>query len=201
MYEPGLLVIAGCNGSGKSTYSQLLGAPDYVPFDYDKCYLNFYGKLRDSDIRERIAHNMARELLDNEVNIAIQNQTNFCYETNFNSTPLFWPSHFKKHGYKLNLIYFCLNSIEEAQTRVSIRVQNGGHFVDSEEVKQRYFDGFANLNKYYQEFDVVHLFDTSEYKMSPKHILSIIDGGVTEVTFFPEYLHELVPAIAHSLAR
>jgi len=39
------------------------------------------------------------------------------------------PGILSKNGYKLHLIYLCLDSIEEAKRRVAIRVQNGGHFV------------------------------------------------------------------------
>jgi len=42
MDDPVLLVVAGCNGSGKSTFSKLLASPDFDPFDYDTWYLKFY---------------------------------------------------------------------------------------------------------------------------------------------------------------
>lgn len=58
MSEPTLLVVAGCNGSGKSTFSNLLVAPDFQPFDYDVHFLKFYKSLFDSDIAEEMAHNM-----------------------------------------------------------------------------------------------------------------------------------------------
>jgi predicted ABC-type ATPase len=127
MSDPTLLVVAGCNGSGKSTFSRLLVNPDYLPFDYDLHFLKFYRSLLDSDFREEMANNMAFFELERQIAHAIAYKENFCYETNFNSTPLHWPQHFKQKGYKLHLIYLCLDSIEEAKQRVAIRVQNGGH--------------------------------------------------------------------------
>lgn len=82
---------------------------------------------------------MAFAELENQVNQAISKKGNFCYETNFNSTPLHWPQHFKNNGYKLHLIYLCLDSIEEAKRRVAIRVQNGGHFVSESKIKKKIF--------------------------------------------------------------
>ncbi|MDR3680163.1 MAG: hypothetical protein P4L41_09370 [Flavipsychrobacter sp.] len=128
--------------------------------------------------------------------MAIQNRNDFCYETNFNSTPLFWPQRFKEKGYKLHLIYFCLDSIEEAKRRVNIRVQNGGHFVPENEITKRYFEGFTNLNAHFHYFDFVDVYDTSTYIGDPKYLLSIEDGVVVTKGELPQYLIPLIPVIA-----
>lgn len=96
MPKPVLLVIAGCNGSGKSTFSKPLSPDNFTPFDYDFQFLRFYNSLMDSDIREDMAHRMAFNELENQIKKAIDNKSSFCYETNFNSTPLHWPELFKK---------------------------------------------------------------------------------------------------------
>lgn len=195
MSNPTLLVIAGCNGSGKSSFSKLLAGPDFFPFDYDTYFLKFYRSLFDSDIREEMAHNMAFMELEKQIDEAVDQRKNFSYETNFNSTPLHWPSHFKQRGYKLHLIYFCLDSIEEAIRRVAIRVHNGGHFVPKSEIRKRYFEGFANLNANYSYFDVVDLFDTSGYLHEPKYIMSIEKNILASNKNVPDYLKILIPSI------
>jgi len=83
-----LLIIAGCNGSGKSTFSKPLAPGNFTPFDYDREFLRFYNSLMDSDIREAMAHRMAFNELESQIKKAIENKFSFCYETNFNSTPL-----------------------------------------------------------------------------------------------------------------
>jgi predicted ABC-type ATPase len=35
MSKPVLLIIAGCNGSGKSTFPKPLAPDNFTPFDYD----------------------------------------------------------------------------------------------------------------------------------------------------------------------
>jgi adenylate kinase family enzyme len=42
MSKPILLIIAGCNGSGKSTFSKMLATADFEPFDSDFHYLKNY---------------------------------------------------------------------------------------------------------------------------------------------------------------
>ena len=195
MSDPTLFVVAGCNGSGKSTFSNLLAPSNLSSFDYDLHFLKYYRSLFDSDIREEMAHNMAFTELKKQIDDAVTNSTNFCYETNFNSTPLHWPQYFKQNGYKLHLIYFCMDSIEEAKRRVNIRVQNGGHFVSESEIEKRYFEGFANLNAHFAYFDLIDMFDTSAYSKQPRYIFSIEGGEITTKRDFPQYLAHLIPAV------
>jgi len=142
-----------------------------------------------------MAHNKAFQELERQVEFAISQRSNFCYETNFNTTPLYWPEHFKQSGYELDLIYLCLDSIDEAKHRVDIRVQNGGHFVAESEIIKRYFDGFENLDVNFKYFDQVHLFDASAYMEEPRHLLSMKNGDLIKQTYFPYYLSELLPNI------
>lgn len=195
MSKPILLVIAGCNGSGKSSFSNILAEDNFSPFDYDLHYLHHYHSLFDSDIRDNIAHNLAFSDLESCIQNSIQTNSNFCYETNFNSTPLHWPQIFKNNNYELRLIYLCLNSISEAKNRVAIRVENGGHFVPNTEIEIRYHAGFRNLNNHFNFFHKVDLFDTSEYGKSPTHILSIENNSLKHTSTIPKYLEPLIPEI------
>ncbi|AXB56048.1 hypothetical protein [Flavobacterium fluviale] len=195
MSKPILTVIAGCNGSGKSTFSKVLSPGKFTPFDYYFQFLKFYNSLFDSDIREDMAHRLAFKELENQIKIAIENNSSFCYETNFNSTPLHWPNIFKNNGYDLQLIFLCLNSIQEAKKRVAIRVENGGHFVPENEIEIRYQDGYHNLNKFFDYFDYVDLYDSSGYLQQPSYILSIESGKIKSTNYIPDYLKRLLPAI------
>lgn len=194
MSEPTRLIVAGCNGSGKSSFSRLL-ASGFEPFDYDLQYLRFYKSLRDIDIRDEMAHNMTYTEFNRQIDKAITDKKSFCYETNFNTSPLHWPMQFKKHGYKLHLLYLCLDSILEAKKRVAIRVENGGHYVAGYEIEERYVDGFQNLNTHYQYFDTLDLFDTSGFAELPRHILSLENGNITIKETMPFYLETLIPNI------
>ncbi|MEB2778328.1 hypothetical protein SYJ56_23660 [Algoriphagus sp. D3-2-R+10] len=80
MNKPKLWVVAGCNGAGKSSFSQAFFDGNVTPFDYDKYFLEFYSKLQQSEIRDQMAHNQAFEELEIEVNEAILKKKDFCYE-------------------------------------------------------------------------------------------------------------------------
>ena len=50
--------------------------------------------MRDSELRDRIAHYKAKQVLNEEIEKSLENKLDFVYETNFNSTPLYWPEIF-----------------------------------------------------------------------------------------------------------
>lgn len=105
---PELIIIAGCNGAGKSTF-----APSFLPegvtsFDYDRVFLENYNSLPDSELREEFAKNQAIKDFELSIEKAILNKTNFCYETNFDTHPIYWAQKFKSKGFQINLIFFCL---------------------------------------------------------------------------------------------
>lgn len=188
-------MIAGCNGSGKSSYSKALVANGVIPFDYDKYFLEFYNSLQQSDFQEEMAHNLAFMKMEDQIDFSLNTKSDFSYETNFNSTPLFWPKKFKKNGFEIHLIYLLLDSVDEAKRRVAVRVQNGGHFVPENEIRKRYFQGFENFNKCFRFFDYVDVFDCSRYEKAPKFCFSIKRGNVLLIENLPDFIESLVPDI------
>lgn len=201
MSDPTLLVIAGCNGSGKSSFSKALFLNNSLPYDYDQVYLEVYNSLRDSELRDRMAHNLSSEHLRKDIEAAIANKANFCYETNFNSTPVFWPTIFKQENYQLELAFFCLDSVKTAKERVRIRVESGGHFVPDNEIEERYRLGYKNLDENWKFFDTIRLFETSRYGQEPKHFLTINEENFILFEDFPTYLDKLIPDIAVRVER
>jgi predicted ABC-type ATPase len=196
MLKPTLLIVAGCNGSGKSSFSKALSPKNSSPYDYDLVFLDIYNSLIDNELRDRMAHNLSSENLRTSIEAAIEDKKSFCYETNFNSTPLYWPNIFKKENYRLELAFFCLDSTEKAKKRVRIRVENGGHFVPDAEIEERYSLGYKHLNENWGFFDAIHLFETSQYDCEPKHLLTIEQHDLIVLDEFPEYLNKLIPNIA-----
>ncbi len=195
MAKPTLLVIAGCNGAGKSSYSKAFTQDGYLPFDYDHYFLSFYKGLHQSEFQDTMAHNMAYSELESQVNLAILNGKNFCYETNFNSDPMFWPTKFKDAGYSLQMIFLCLDSVQTAKERVNIRVNNGGHFVPEKEIEARFDLGYKHLDHHFAEFNNIHILDASPYKQSPEYCFSLSENVVEKLDHFPSPLKSRIPSI------
>lgn len=100
MQQPHLIIIAGCNGAGKSTYSKLF-SKELIPFDYDKRYLAIYNSMPDSELREQIAANQTTSELEQLVKDSFDAKNSFCFETNFHIYPKEWIEIAKKLNYSI----------------------------------------------------------------------------------------------------
>lgn len=76
-----------------------------------------------------------------------------------------------------------------------IRVENGGHYVPENEIENRYYLGYKNLDTYYPRFKNLHVLNSSFYNQLPKHILSLKDSKVEAKSRFPKFLELLIPNI------
>ena len=131
---PDLIVIAGCNGAGKSTFASSFLPEGLSSFDYDRLFLENYYSLPDSELREEFARDQTSNDFETSIKKAWISNIDFCYETNFDSHPVYWPQKFKENGYQINLIFFCLENQEIARHRIQVRTEFKGHFVNNETI-------------------------------------------------------------------
>jgi len=81
----------------------------------------------------------------------------------------------KKQGYRLNLIYVGLNSVDLAIERVRYRAVNGGHDIPKQDIIRRYPDSLKNLSEQIHKFDSVRIMDnTTEFTT----VFQVINGRV-----------------------
>lgn len=160
MSVPSLIIVAGCNGSGKSTFSKTY-VNNIIPFDFDKRFMERYGAMQDSELRDIIARNLTRTEFETAIYEAFSKRESFCYETNFDANPMYWANQAKKLGYRLELHFYCLDSLEMAKQRVFYRTYNKGHFVPDNTVEYKWKEGYKNLNLHFNEFDHIVLIDNS----------------------------------------
>jgi predicted ABC-type ATPase len=199
---PNLIIIAGCNGAGKSTFSSSFLPEGLNSFDYDRLFLEFYNSLPDSELRETIARNQTTEAFESSTEKALLNKADFCYETNFDSHPLYWPKIFRQNGYQINLIFFCLENQAIARHRIQVRTEFKGHFVDNRTIDLKWKAGYENLNQHFQFFDNLLLVDNSKQNDIYTNLLQIEKGEVTLMTKkLPEYFAHRLPAIFELVNR
>ncbi|MEZ4969511.1 MAG: zeta toxin family protein [Flavobacteriaceae bacterium] len=193
---PNLIVIAGCNGAGKSTFASSFLPDRLTSFDYDKLYLEYYGILPDSEFRDKFARDKTTKDFEDAIKQSIANKTDFCYETNFDTSPVYWPEQFKKHGFTLHLIFFCLDNQEIARRRVEERVEFKGHYVDSQTIDFKWKAGYKNLNEHHTFFDNILLVDNSVQKEVYSNLLQIEHGEIVMmVDKLPDYFKRRFPDI------
>ncbi|WP_300597701.1 zeta toxin family protein [Niabella sp.] len=198
---PGLYIITGSNGAGKSTvgYSYF---PEHITsiFDGDKLYLETKSRLWKDGIKVQKELNIrASDFVEKEflrlAEAALKSKTDFAYEGHFSKEES-WNivNVFKKEGYSLHLVFFCLNSPELSSNRVLIRAKEGGHFVDALTLRENFFGNLEQLNKRFKIFDTIFILDTST--MEHMQLMIINTGTVQEsVTAdqLPEWFHKTLP--------
>ncbi len=127
-------VIAGPNGSGKTTFAKKFIEEVPLPFlNADEIAIGLSpeqiekvriraGKMFLEKIEEHIAHNES-----------------FVVETTLAGKYFVrYTNRFKEIGYKVVLIYIFIESDEESIRRIDIRVRKGGHPVPKEDIKRRF---------------------------------------------------------------
>jgi len=156
-------IIAGSNGSGKTTFAKLF-LPDYV-----KCPNFINADLIAQGLSPFEPKNVAikaGKLVLEQISEYSERGIDFAFETTLSGQ-----SHinlFKKlkaKGYSLHLFFLWLPSPELAILRVKDRVSEGGHNVSAEDVRRRFFRGIENLFELYIPLlDSWMLFDNSGIK-------------------------------------
>jgi predicted ABC-type ATPase len=140
---PNLYIIAGCNGAGKTTASytvlpEILNCKEFVNADIIAAGISPFNV-------EGVALEAGRIML-NRINELIKEEVDFAFETTLATRS--YISMIRKardRGFKVILLYFWLDSPEQAQRRVAKRVASGGHHIPDDVVARRYIRGVVNL--------------------------------------------------------
>ncbi|MCW5910546.1 MAG: zeta toxin family protein [Cyclobacteriaceae bacterium] len=157
---PNLYVIAGCNGAGKTTTSftvlpEMLNCKEFVNADEIARGLSPFQPETVSFQAGRIMLARISELINSKVD--------FGFETTLaTKSYISLLNNSKRKGYTVMLIFFWLESVELAQTRVRERVKKGGHNIPPDIVHRRYHRGMANFFRLYKNnVDAWLLYDNS----------------------------------------
>ncbi|MBX2895435.1 MAG: zeta toxin family protein [Cyclobacteriaceae bacterium] len=157
---PNLYIIAGCNGAGKTTTSftvlpEMLNCKEFVNADEIARGLSPFQPEMVSFQAGRIMLSRIKELINSKVD--------FAFETTLaTKSYVSILKDCKRKGYNVMLIFFWLESVELAQTRVQERVKKGGHNIPSDTIHRRYQRGITNFFRIYQNnVDAWLLYDNS----------------------------------------
>ncbi len=173
MNPKNLYIIAGPNGAGKTTASytilpEILDCREFINADEIAKGLSPFQP-------EKVSFEAGRIML-NRIADLISKGKSFAFETTLSS------KYYKKlvtdaqaQGYSVTLLYFWLESVELAKTRVATRVKEGGHNIEPAVIERRYNRGLVNLfNEFIDAIDKALIFDNSDGVFE---LIAKVDGG------------------------
>ncbi|MDD5464947.1 MAG: zeta toxin family protein [Candidatus Omnitrophica bacterium] len=148
MKTKNVYIIAGPNGSGKTTF-----ANEFLP-EYAKCQNFVNADLIAqglSPFSPRAAAIKAGRLVLEQIRSLAEKNVDFAFETTLSGKSYVrLLTSLKNKGYTINLFFLWIPNAEFALGRIKDRVASGGHDVLAADVKRRFNRGIYNFFKYYK---------------------------------------------------
>ena len=166
-----ILMIAGPNGSGKTT----------MAYELMSAHSTIYDFINADEIAKGLAplhpEGMAltaSKLMVKRLKELLMSNKSFAFETT--GAGVNYIKHLKQaksQNYMIHLTFLWLASPEDAVKRVSQRVKQGGHSIPEEIIVRRYFAGIKNLFRHYIPLiDAAFILDNSQEKNSDSMIIA-----------------------------
>ncbi len=160
MSSKNVYIIAGPNGSGKTTFAR-----KFLP-NYAKCQNFVNADLIAQGLSPfspgAAAMKAGRLVLEQIRNLAEKN-VDFAFETTLaGRSYMSFLEDLKKKGYDINIFFLWIPNAELALGRIKDRVATGGHNVPALDVRRRFHRGIYNFFNYYKKIsDTWLLFNNS----------------------------------------
>jgi predicted ABC-type ATPase len=154
-----MLVVAGPPGSGKSTAfpGREMGL-DWFNADDRAAELNGGSYRRIPPAIRAIVNSEFERFIEDHI---VGRRSFACETTLRTAITIEQARKAKAHGFVTAMLFLAVSSVDEAIERVAIRVESGGHAIQTRILRQTYEASLANLPGAIQEFDHVRVYDTS----------------------------------------
>ncbi|MCM3570636.1 zeta toxin family protein [Neobacillus mesonae] len=173
-HQPIFFVFAGNNGSGKSTFRNLIIDKIGLDINLDP---DAIARRIDSENPESKRLAAGKEVIKS-VKKYMKEGKDFSIETTLAGTNAIRQiQEAKKMGYEVTMFYVALRHVNQNIERVAMRVKNGGHNIPTEDILRRNTTSFKHLYKYAHMIDNLILIDNSEDRGDI--VLEINDGCIT----------------------
>ncbi len=169
-----MVVLAGPNGSGKSTfyeeYLTALGLP-FVSADTIAREMN--------PSNPAAAAYIAAKAADRRRHNFVKAGRSFCMETVFSDQQgdkIEFLKNAQRRGYTIFLVFICVEDPEMCIARVYQRVEDGGHDVPDDKIRERFSRSLNNLRAAIGIVDKLYLFDNSFFDTPYRHLANFEQG-------------------------
>ena len=177
MKSPNLYIIAGPNGSGKTTFADRFlptytNCKNFVNADYIAKGLSPYSPA--------VAGMKAGRLVLEQTRTYASKNLDFAFETTLSGKKyILFIKDLKAKGYKTHLFFLWIPSVDLSLARIKDRVSRGGHDIPELDVRRRFSRGISNFFKLYEPLlDLWILFDNSTEK---PHLIAKKEDGILTV--------------------
>ena len=146
--RPSLYIVAGPNGSGKTTFART-----FLP-EFAQCtqFVNadlIAGGLSPFSPETEALH--AGRLLLEQIRLLAGKRSDFGFETTLSGvTHASLLRKLKAQGYMIQLFFLWIPTVEMALARIADRVRRGGHDIPEKVVRRRFHKGIAHLFRLYR---------------------------------------------------
>lgn len=149
--KPMVLVFAGPNGSGKTTIKELFQI------------VGEYTNADDVVSSTKMDNFKAAKFVDELRYKAISEKRDFTFETVLSSSYKLQILHqAKENGFFIKCVFILTADPNINVTRVRQRVVQGGHSVEPDKIRTRYYKSLANIPELLSICDILHVYDNTE---------------------------------------
>jgi predicted ABC-type ATPase len=180
MRKPVLIVIAGPNGSGKTSTTRLVikheWAEQCVYINPDEIAQTKFGDWNDPNaVRKSVKYcEEWREQL-------LREHTDFIFETVLSSDgKVDFLKRAKEEGYFIRVFFICTSTPAINASRIAKRVMEGGHDVPIHKIISRYQKAIVNAGQIAQFVDRLYVYDNSIDNQDAHLIFRSIDGKLAK---------------------
>ena len=193
--RPTLCIVAGPNGSGKTTTTvQLLESE----WSADSLYINPDNIAQETfgDWNSPEAVMKAARLATEKRYECLEQKLDFVFETVFSSDEkLEFVRKAKEAGFFIRLFFVCTEHPSINAKRIAQRVMDGGHEVPISKIISRYYKSLANAAQAIELVDRAYIYDNSVENALPQLLYRTVDGEI-----FKQYTDD-VPEWAKMLVK
>jgi len=183
-----LWVLAGGNGSGKSTFYRTQLEPLGLPFiNADVLAKELYPESPEE-------HSYEAAKLATEMRFRLLNEgRSFCFETVFSHpSKIDFVAQARALNYEIILVFIHLDELALNQTRVMQRVSEGGHNVPEDKVAARIPRLLINIKKTLPLCGRVYILDNSSFEQPFQQVAWIQNSQMQKKISLPDWASELL---------